>query len=59
MVNDPFRPQCLSGFEESGSTTLKWGANGELTDLDLHAVMARLCVHDPQACRALADDSPG
>jgi hypothetical protein len=37
------------------STSLKWGDDGELTALDLHHVLARLCEHDPQACRALED----
>jgi hypothetical protein len=51
----PFRPDCVSGFEPSGSgsTSLKWGADGELTALDLHKVLARLCVHDPQVCEVL------
>ena len=47
------RLDCVSGFDELGSTSLKWGANGELTALDLHGVLARLCVHDPEACRLL------
>ena len=47
------RPYCVSGFDGLGSTSLKWGANGELTALDLHGVLARLCVHDPEACRLL------
>ncbi|MEB3171131.1 MAG: hypothetical protein VKK43_07140 [Synechococcaceae cyanobacterium] len=37
------------------STSLKWGQDGELTALDLHHVLARLCAHDPQACRVLRD----
>jgi len=49
----PQRPDCVSGFDGLESTSLKWGANGELTALDLHGVLARLCVHDPEACRLL------
>lgn len=53
---DPIqRPDCVSGFEPSGSgsTSLKWGSNGELNPLDLHKVLARLCLHDPQVCDQL------
>ena len=56
--SSPFRPDCVSGFEPSGSgsTSLKWGADGELTALDLHKVLARLCVYDPQVCEVLNDE---
>jgi hypothetical protein len=54
----PARPECRSGFDGFGSTTLKWAADGELTDLDLHAILARMSVHDPQAARVFSDDSP-
>lgn len=49
----PFRPACDAGVALPPSTSLKWGHDGELTALDLHHVLARLCEHDPQACRAL------
>lgn len=54
-VNPLPRPECVSGFEPSGSgsTSLKWGSNGELNPLDLHKVLARLCLHDPQVCEQL------
>jgi hypothetical protein len=58
---DPFlRPECVSGFEPSGSgsTSLKWGSDGELNPLDLHKVLARLCLHDPQIYGQL-DDGAG
>lgn len=51
----PFRPACDAGVALPPSTSLKWGHDGELTALDLHHVLARLCLHDPQACRALDD----
>jgi hypothetical protein len=51
----PFRPACDAGVARPPSTSLKWGHDGELTALDLHHVLARLCEHDPQACRALED----
>ena len=49
------RPACVSGFEHGDSTSLKWGSDGELTALDLHRILARLCVHDPQVCGSLED----
>jgi hypothetical protein len=51
----PFRPACDAGVALPPSTSLKWAQDGELTALDLHHVLARLCLHDPQACRALHD----
>jgi|LakMenEpi03Aug12_release.lakeMendotaPanAssembly.Ray.scaffolds.fasta_scaffold697539_2 hypothetical protein len=51
----PFRPACDAGVALPPSTSLKWAHDGELTALDLHHVLARLCLHDPQACRALHD----
>jgi hypothetical protein len=51
----PWRPTCEAGVARPASTSLKWGDDGELTALDLHHVLARLCEHDPQACRALED----
>lgn len=55
---DPFRPACDAGVDSPGSTSLKWGADGELTALDLHHVMARLLVHDREALR-MVDTEPG
>jgi len=49
------RPACVSGFEHGDSTSLKWGSDGELSALDLHRILARLCVHDPQVCGSLED----
>lgn len=49
------RPACVSGFEDGDSTSLKWGSDGELTALDLHRILARLCVHDSQVCGGLED----
>ncbi|MCS5699812.1 hypothetical protein NZK32_12280 [Cyanobium sp. FGCU-52] len=49
------RPACVSGFEGGDSTSLKWGSDGELTPLDLHRILARLCVDDPQVCGGLED----
>jgi hypothetical protein len=48
-----FRPQCAAGVHSPANTSLKWAADGELTALDLHHVMARLCAEDPQAAAAL------
>ena len=47
------RPDCVAGVDSSGSTSLKWGEDGELTALDLHNLLARLSVHDPEVCRAM------
>jgi hypothetical protein len=55
----PFRPECVAGVDSPASTSLKWGADGELTSLDLHNLLARLCVHDPQVCRGLEEDEAG
>lgn len=52
----PFRPTCDAGFESPGSTSLKWGRDGELTPQDLHLVLARLLVHDQEACRMMDGD---
>jgi hypothetical protein len=49
----PFRPTCQAGIESPGSTSLKWGADGELTAQDLHHVLARLLEHDLEACRMM------
>jgi hypothetical protein len=40
-----------------GSTSLKWGSDGELTAQDLRQVLARLLVHDQDACRMMDGDS--
>lgn len=44
-----FRPLCQAGIDSPESTSLKWGANGELTDQDLHHVLARLLACDQAA----------
>ena len=49
----PFRPTCVAGVESPANTSLKWGADGELTAQDLHHVMALLCEQYPQAATAL------
>ena len=51
------RPTCDAGVASPGSTSLKWGSDGELTAQDLHHVLARLLVHDHEACRMMDDDS--
>lgn len=48
-----FRPACQAGVDSPGSTSLKWGADGELTALDLHHVLARLLEHDHEACHMM------
>lgn len=52
------RPLCEAGVDSPDSTSLKWGANGELTAQDLHHVMARLLACDPEALRMLEADPP-
>ena len=53
------RPTCDAGVAPPGSTSLKWGSDGELTAQDLHHVLARLLVHDQEACRMIdGDGSP-
>ena len=47
---EAFRPICDAGVSPPGSTSLKWGSDGELTPQDLHHVLARLLVHDQEAC---------
>jgi len=47
------RPTCDAGVASPGSTSLKWGTDGELTAQDLHHVLARLLVHDQEACRMM------
>jgi len=51
------RPTCDAGVASPGSTSLKWGSDGELTAQDLHHVLARLLVHDQEACRMMDGDS--
>ena len=53
-----FRPRSAAGFHSPANTSLIWGADGELTALDLHHVMARLCEGDPQAAAALGSLDP-
>jgi len=36
-----------------GRTCLKWGADGELTDVDLNLLMQRLAVVDPEVTALL------
>ena len=52
-----FRPTCDAAIESPGSTSLKWGHDGELTAQDLHHVLARLLERDQEACRMMDDDS--
>lgn len=47
----PAASDCL------GRTCLKWGADGELTDLDLRLVLQRLAQVDPELT-ALQERSP-
>lgn len=54
----PCRPLCEAGVDSPDSTSLKWGADGELTAQDLHHVMARLLACDPEALRMLEADPP-
>jgi hypothetical protein len=51
------RPTCDAGVASPGSTSLKWGSDGELTAQDLHHVLARLVVHDQEACRMMDGNS--
>jgi|GEM_PF-2540943 hypothetical protein len=51
------RPTCDAGVASPGSTSLKWGNDGELTAQDLHHVLARLLVHDQEACRMMDGNS--
>jgi hypothetical protein len=51
------RPTCDAGVASPGSTSLKWGTDGELTAQDLHHVLARLLEHDQEACRMMNEDS--
>jgi hypothetical protein len=44
-----FRPLCQAGIDSPESTSLKWGADGELTAQDLHHVLARLLACDQEA----------
>jgi hypothetical protein len=53
---EPFRPSCEAGVDRPDSTSLKWGADGELTAQDLHHVLARLLLHDQEACRMINSD---
>ena len=64
LLKNPFgegitihRPTCDAGVDSPGSTSLKWGSDGELTALDLHHVLARLLVHDQEACRMMDGNS--
>jgi hypothetical protein len=47
----PIASGCL------GRTCLKWGADGELTSVDLHLVLERLALVDPEVS-ALQGHSP-
>ena len=51
------QPTCDAGVASPGSTSLKWGSDGELTAQDLHHVLARLLVHDQEACRMMEVNS--
>ncbi len=51
------RPACQAGIDSPDSTSLKWGADGELTAQDLHHVLARLLEHDREACRMMEPTS--
>ncbi len=53
---EPFRSSCEAGVDRPDSTSLKWGADRELTAQDLHHVLARLLLHDREACRMIDGD---
>lgn len=60
-LHDDWRhPLCEAGIDSPGSTSLKWGADGELAAQDLHQVLARLLACDQEAMGLIApeDSSP-
>lgn len=42
-----------------GRTCMKWGADGELTDLDFQLILQRLGAVDAALGHELADEAPG
>lgn len=56
-LHDDWRhPLCEAGIDSPGSTSLKWGADGELAAQDLHQVLARLLACDQEAMRMIAPE---
>jgi hypothetical protein len=56
QVQTKEKTYCSSLITSSVLTSLKWGADGELTAQDLHHVLARLLLHDREACRMIDGD---
>jgi hypothetical protein len=46
---DPFRHPALEDDGPLGRSVMKWGADGELSPLDLQQILARLSSSDAQA----------
>jgi len=54
-MGDRGQARLCIGFEHGDSTSLAWGSDRELTALDLHRILARLRMHDPQVCGGMED----
>ncbi len=59
MMPEPVRtaPAPNRGTDQLNSTSLKWGSDGELSDLDLQRILNLLCQADPVA-EALISPEP-
>ena len=51
----PLHPHHAASGPDDGSTSLKWGSNGELSPVDLQRVLERLT--DPSLTRCQLDES--
>jgi len=51
----PIHPRHTASGPDDGSTSLKWGSNGELSPVDLQRVLERLT--DPALTRCQLDES--
>ena len=51
---------ALSTFQETrvGNTSLKWSADGSLSEYDHQALMQRLCAVDPELAHSEACNDP-
>ncbi|MFM7268933.1 MAG: hypothetical protein ACKOZT_10170 [Cyanobium sp.] len=48
---------CEAGVDAPGSTSLKWGADGDLAAQDLQQVLARLLACDQEAMRMIQPEN--
>lgn len=57
--SEPTGGSLLSGVEDIHTTSLKWGSDGELSELDLQRILGLLSQADPVAEALIAHHESG